>query len=241
MIQKKENGEILYTDLDEHFEPKEALSPYALVDKWRIVPIGTAEYTSNMLASLGGHPEDITLSPNLTGWYKIYLHAPGQSVLHLKLSEDPCFCAATASLRDFYTMEEFLWRCADLSGQSLTLTRKLDANNRHSMLAAIRFVPMSEEEVTEYLGEEARGDTKRLYVTDDMHAHLFLNILARLTIGALLPSIMHIRMPSGSQLSRFAILFATVYPQTIQKSFASLVRVTATYRSSSPSLIMTRY
>ena len=173
MIQKKENGEILYTDLDEHFEPKEALSPYALMDKWRIVPIGTAEYTSNMLASLGGHPEDITLSPNLTGWYKIYLHAPGQSVLHLKLSGDPCFCAATASLRDFYTMEEFLWRCADLSGQSLTLTRKLDANNRHSMLAAIRFVPMSEEEVTEYLGEEARGDTKRLYVTDDMHAHLY--------------------------------------------------------------------
>ena len=70
MIQKKENGEILYTYLDEHFEPRENLSPYALMDKWRVVPIGTAEYSTNMLASLGGHPEDVTLSPALEGWYK---------------------------------------------------------------------------------------------------------------------------------------------------------------------------
>ena len=173
MIERKENGEVLYTYLDEHFEPRENLSPYALMDKWRIVPVGTAEYSTNMLASLGGHPEDVTLSPELEGWYKIYLHTPGQSVLHLKLSGDPCFCAATASLRDFYTMEEFLWRCTDMTGQSLTLTRKRDANDRHSMLAAIRFVPMSEEEVAQYQAEEARTDTKRLYATDDMHAHLY--------------------------------------------------------------------
>ena len=38
MIERKENGEILYTYLDEHFEPRENLSPYALMDKWRIVP-----------------------------------------------------------------------------------------------------------------------------------------------------------------------------------------------------------
>lgn len=173
MIERKENGEVLYTYLDEHFEPRENLSPYALMDKWRIVPVGTAEYSTNMLASLGGHPEDVTLSPELEGWYKIYLHTPGQSVLHLKLSGDPCFCAATASLHDFYTMEEFLWRCTDMTGQSLTLTRKRDANDRHSMLAAIRFVPMSEEEVAQYQAEEARTDTKRLYATDDMHAHLY--------------------------------------------------------------------
>ena len=67
MIEKKENGEILYTYLDQHFEPKENLSPYGLMDKWRIVPVGTAEYSSNMIASLAGHPEDITLSPNLEG------------------------------------------------------------------------------------------------------------------------------------------------------------------------------
>ena len=33
MIERKENGEILYTNLDEHFEPREHLSPYALMDK----------------------------------------------------------------------------------------------------------------------------------------------------------------------------------------------------------------
>ena len=174
MIERKENGEILYTYLDEHFEPRENLSPYALMDKWRVVPIGTAEYSTNMLASLGGHPEDITLSPNLEGWYKIYLHIPaGDGHLDIKLTSDPCFLRTETTIRNFYMMEEFLWRCADMSGQSLTLTRRLDADNRHSMLAAIRFVPMSEEEVSEYLREDARTDTKRLYVTDDMHNRFY--------------------------------------------------------------------
>lgn len=174
MIQKKENGEILYTYLDEHFEPRENLSPYALMDKWRVVPIGTAEYSTNMLASLGGHPEDITLSPELEGWYKIYLHIPaGDGHLHIKLTNDPCFLKTETSIRDFYTMEELLWRCADMTGQSLTLTRKLDAENRHSMLAAIRFVPMTEEEIVDYQRESLRTDTKRIYATDDMHNRLY--------------------------------------------------------------------
>ena len=174
MIQKKENGEVFYTNLDEHFEPRENLSPYALMDKWRVVPIGTAEYSTNMLASLGGHPEDITLSPELEGWYKIYLHIPaGDGHLHIKLTNDPCFLKTETSIRDFYTMEELLWRCADMTGQSLTLTRKLDAENRHSMLAAIRFVPMTEEEIVDYQRESLRTDTKRIYATDDMHNRLY--------------------------------------------------------------------
>ena len=174
MITKKENGEIFYTNLDEHFEPRENLSPYALADKWRIVPVGSAEYTTNMLASLGGHPEDISLSPNLEGWYKIYLHIPaGDGNLDIKLTNDPCFLRIETTLRNFYNMEEFLWRCADMTGQSITLTRRLDADKRHSMLAAVRFVPMSEEEVAEYLHEDARTDTKRLYVNDDMHNRLY--------------------------------------------------------------------
>ena len=174
MIEKKENGEILYTYLDEHFEPKENLSPYGLMDKWRIVPVGTAEYTSNMIASVAGCPEDITFSPSLEGWYKIYLHMPGQHcALHIKLTSDPTFVAVESTTPDFSEMEEFLWRSADMTGQSITLTRNLDADNRHALLAAIRFVPMSEEEVANYLFEESRTDTKRLYVTDDMHAHLY--------------------------------------------------------------------
>lgn len=174
MIEKKENGEILYTCLDQHFEPKENLSPYGLMDKWRIVPVGTAEYSSNMIASVAGRPEDITLSPNLAGWYKIYLHMPGQRCfLHIKLTDDPAFSTVESTTPDFYEMEEFLWRCADMSGQSITLTRKLDADNRHALLAAIRFVPMNDEEVAEYLAEEARSDTKRLYFSDDMHNRLY--------------------------------------------------------------------
>ncbi len=173
MIERKENGEIFYTNLDEHFLPQENLSPYSLRTKWRVVPIGTAEYSTNMIACNGGCPEDITLSPALTGWYKIYLHAPGQSVLHLKLTSDPAFWVASVNTRNFYTMEEFLWRCADMTGESLTLTRKLDAANYHSMLAAIRFVPMTEEEIADYQHEKSHTDTKRIYAADDMHNRLY--------------------------------------------------------------------
>ena len=120
--------------------------------------------------------DDIFFAPKLNGWYKIYLHLPGRSVLYLKLSNDPTFLAVAAVTRRRYLIEEVLWRCADMTGQSVILSRKPDAYAQHSILSAIKFVPMTDEEISQYKSEQSRTDTKRIYATDDMHNRLaFIN------------------------------------------------------------------
>ena len=164
-----EKNEILFTNLEEHFMPRENFSPYSLKNKWRVVPVGTAEYDGNMIASYGGRPDNITFSPELKGWYKIYIHTPGGSMMNIKLTSDPAFLAVATYVTGINNMEEMLWRCADMTGESITLTKKKDGDTRHTMLAAIKFVPRTEEEVAGYMYEEKRQDTKRIYATDDMH------------------------------------------------------------------------
>ena len=171
-----ERKEVLFSDLYECFEPKENISSISLKNKWRAVEVDTSEYSGRLIASNAGCPEDISFDPKLHGWYKIYLHLPGRSVLYLKLSGDKAFVSAAAVTRRRYLIEEVLWRCVDMTGQSVILSRTHDANSQHSILSAIRFVPMSDEEIEEYKKEQSRQDTNRIYATDDMHNRLaFLN------------------------------------------------------------------
>lgn len=162
-----------FSDMQQIFLPEENLSPYGFCDKWRAIPYETADYSGTMLSTQGGTPEDVTFSPNLSGWYKIYLSAPGGSVLSIKLSGDKCFLSAATAIKDIRVMEEFLWRCADMTGQSIVLTKSTEALPRHAMLAAIRFLPMTEQEVEQLRQEAARADTKRIYATNDMHCRLY--------------------------------------------------------------------
>ncbi len=171
-----ERKELLFSDLFECFEPKENISTISYKNKWRAVDVDTNEYSGRLLASNAGNPDDISFDPKLNGWYKIYLHLPGRSVLFLKLSGDSAFVSASAVTRRRYLIEEVLWRCADMTDQSIILSRKIDANAQHSILSAIKLVPMSDDEVEEYKREQERQDTKRIYATDDMHNRLaFLN------------------------------------------------------------------
>lgn len=171
-----ERKEILFSDLYECFEPKENFSTISLKNKWRTLEIDTSEYSGRLIASNSGCPDDISFDPKLSGWYKIYLHLPGRSTLYLKLSNDSAFVAATAVTRRRYLIEEVLWRCVDMTGQSIILSRRPDAYSQHSILSAIKFVPMTDEEIENYKKEQARRDTKRIYATDDMHNRLaFIN------------------------------------------------------------------
>lgn len=165
--------ECFFSDLNSCFLPEENLSAYGLRDKWRTVPYETTDYSGNMLSCQGGSPGDVTFSPDLTGWYKICLSAPGGSVMSLKLSGDQYFLSAATAIKDIRVMEEFLWRCADMTGQSIVLTKSMEALPRHTMLAAIRFIPMTEQDVTQLQAEAHRTDTKRIYATNDMHCRLY--------------------------------------------------------------------
>ena len=166
-------ADLFFSDMQLLFQPKCNLCASGFVDKWRTVPYQTTDYSGTMLVCNGGKPEDVTFVPALSGWYKIYLSAPGGSVLSLKLSGDAHFLSAATATKDIRIMEEFLWRCADMTGQSIVLTKAVEALPRHSMLAAIRFVPMSEQEVALLHADACRTGTKRIYATNDMHCRLY--------------------------------------------------------------------
>lgn len=169
--------EMLFTNMDEIFEPKSAFSDMRLKNKWRIVEIETAEYNSRTLTCENTTPPDITFNPNLKGWYRIYLDMPKGKVT-LKLSSDETYFTHESSVNSHWNyMEESLWRCADMTGESIILTAQRIAIPTLYILSAIRFVPMTDKEVEDWLHEEKRKDTKRIYATDDMDNKLrYLNV-----------------------------------------------------------------
>jgi hypothetical protein len=168
----QERKELFFCQLDEVFEPKENMSPYGLRDKWRIVPVTTEEYSGHMLYAAYHNEADLTFSPRLQGWYKIYLHFPSGGI-DIKLTSDPCFLPVRPSplaKKGGAFMTEVLWRCADMSDESIIISkRKASDEYAPTLLSAIRFVPMTDAEVAAWHYEENRTDTKRIYATDDMH------------------------------------------------------------------------
>ncbi len=158
-----ERKELLFTDLGAAFAPKENLSPYGIKGKWRVVPYATNAFSGTMLSAIETVPEDVTLDPNATGWYRIYVTLYG-SKLHAKLSSDSGFLRVNAPGPG---IDEFLWRCADMTDEKITLTMRRGGGT--TKLMAVRLVPMTEEEVAAFKAEDARCDTKRIYATDDIH------------------------------------------------------------------------
>ena len=177
VIRRKDMAEdrktALFTKLDEVFEPKDALSPYGLRSKWRVTNYSTEDIDGNMLTSLGGNAPDISFDPKLEGWYKIFLYIPGTSKIALKLTGDNSFGMVSSGYNSPFYIERLYWKSADMTGQSLTLSRAPFALPRFCYLAGVEFVPMTEEEVALWKYEDTRTDTKRIYASDDMHNRLF--------------------------------------------------------------------
>lgn len=173
--------EVLFSDLGSCFGPAETLSPKGRKDSWRVIPYRSGDITGTMLSSLNeGFPADVTFDPQLTGWYKIYVCLPTFPDLevHLKLTQDEGIFKLWPLTKEgltFTQLEESFWRCAKMDGQSITLSKQAVSKywTRTSILAWLRFVPMTDEEVAALLADRLRQDTKRLYVTDDMHNKLF--------------------------------------------------------------------
>lgn len=171
-----ERKELLFSNLDECFTPKDAFADRSLRGKWRAVELETNEYSGKMLYAVNTGTPTISFSPNLSGWYKIYLHMPGKSLLYAKLTSDPCYLSLRTDTENTYVIEEVLWRCVDMTGESISLSKYHDATESKSMLSAIKFVPMTDAEVEKYKSECASTEHRRIYATDDMHNRLaFIN------------------------------------------------------------------
>ena len=179
-------GELLVSDLRTAFGPAEAVNTVGDIHHWRSVSYRSGQIRGNMLSALGDcFPEDVSFDPALTGWYRIYVGLPtlAEMEVWLRLSDDSGIfrlMPMNGQCLSITRVEEVLWRCCDMTGQKIFLTRSgmQPAKVRHSMLAWLRFVPMDEEEVKAHLAERNRKDTKRIYATDDIHNRLLRDDLS---------------------------------------------------------------
>lgn len=167
-----ERKELFVTDLAQAFNPSEAISLDKVDnEKWNVTEYETTEYSGKLIYSgYGLRPENISYDPGLTGWYKIYVTLPEypRNYAYIRLSSDiTCVFVTTIYGRPNLHEEQF-WRCADMTGESIILTKQHTMRHAYSALSALRFVPMTDEEVEAYKADRARTDRRKMYLHEDM-------------------------------------------------------------------------
>ena len=175
--------EILYSDLPALVSDPSQLSAIRVLDKWETVTFETAKASGTMLyAAPNVKPAPVTLNLNLTGWYKVFVAMGvegsfGTNYANLRFSNDATYAQVSPDVcppDHAAGVQEFYWRSVDLTGQTLEVSRFNTGIDQMTILAWLRFVPMSDEEVAAYKADMARKDTKRIYATHDMHGQLYL-------------------------------------------------------------------
>ncbi len=171
---------IIFSDLAALCQPAEHISTEFLCDKWTSVSYETAAVSGTMLSAFAtAAPETVSLQPGLTGWYKIYvgmIDNPANRA-YLRLTDDPAQSVIVPSNETvpwtwwkWERFQECFWKCADMTGQSVEISRRTGLTTVGCYIGWFRFIPMSEEEVQEWIKEEHRKDTKRLFATCDMYS-----------------------------------------------------------------------
>lgn len=166
-----ERKEILLTDMYEAFEPKEFISDNGQTNKWATVTYSNNAFSGTLIAAPQGCAVgNLRLDPKLTGWYKIFITVPCfmQTINYMKLASEERFIYYTGKSDDYLGMEEYLWKCADMTDDAIEISKETSSRNQNSVIVAVRFVPMTDEEVEAYKAEISRQDTKRVYYCDDM-------------------------------------------------------------------------
>ena len=170
-------NEYVISDFSSAVMEKDSLSVHSFPDKWEVVPYETAEISGSLLvASEMSEPAPVTVDPALTGWYKIYAcmtELSASNHIDLRLTDDEFPTTAAPGKLNRYALwiasenaEEALWKCADMTGQKVEISKVKNGIPHTANLFWLRFVPMSDEEVTAYL--EKKNDLSR----KTMFAHM---------------------------------------------------------------------
>ena len=155
-------NEYIISDFSSAVLEKDKLSSCSLPDRWEIVPYETAEISGTLLvASELSEPETVTVDPALEGWYRIYAcmtEITASNHIDLRLTDDEFPTTAMPGRLNRYAMwtpsenaEEALWKCADMTGQCVEIAKVKNGIPHTANLFWLRFVPMSDDEVREYL------------------------------------------------------------------------------------------
>lgn len=171
-------NDVVLSDFGMLCSPAGALSSVRTATQWELMPYETTDgYQGSMLVSLkGGTPPPVTVSPELSGWYAIFVCIGAyanwgavNSHINLRLTRDGAPSNFSPACGGQDMLEESFWKCADMTGQSVTISKFGGEPLEDAILAWLRFVPLTEEEAARYQYETTRKDTKVIYATHDMH------------------------------------------------------------------------
>ena len=175
-------NEYVISDFSLAVMEKERLSSCSLPERWEVVPYETAEISGSLLvASEMSEPETVTVDPALEGWYRIYVcmtEITPSNHIDLRLTDDEFPTTAMSGRLNRYAMwtasenaEEALWKCADMTGQRVEISKVKNDIPHTANILWLRFVPMRDDEVTEYLALKNDLSRKTMFAHMDGDFH----------------------------------------------------------------------
>ena len=182
------SGEPIYlADMDRCL-PSDALSPFPLPGRWRMLEYDADDFSGVML--LGG-PEtaapEITYPVNVTGWHAVSIgvfpHYEEGSEILVRLSGEDTFSmvrrvSGEMSVHEL-TIYPMFWRIVDLTDQDLVfgqISYELSGGggigsveSPSAQVAYVKLVPLTDAEVEAHKADRAAAKNKRLFAHNDAH------------------------------------------------------------------------
>ncbi|MBE6668456.1 MAG: hypothetical protein E7607_09140 [Ruminococcaceae bacterium] len=146
-----------FYELDKLVKNQNALSRIHENGKWLALPYESEKYSGTMLCcGENSYPEPVELDIKLEGWYKIYVgvinasynYKLGLTVGNLGKTEVRAPKSSTWCCNE--TGSRFFYRAANMTGQTITVTKPGPYFGYSSSISFLEFEEMSEDEIAEY-------------------------------------------------------------------------------------------
>ncbi len=170
-----EKEQVLFSDLSQIAVNRQNICNDTTELFWRSMQYTAGDIKGRLL--LAGEqtcPKELTLAPKLSGWYKIYIgdfnlsmdseqggYSTSRNKLYIRLDDQTEFSVIDGdglpkpiAWKPYECAEERFWMAADMTRRRIILHKPMlnpGWGSAISCIAWLRFVPMSQQEKTEYL------------------------------------------------------------------------------------------
>ena len=161
-------NDVVISDFSSAVIEKERLSALSSPDRWETYEYETKEVSGSFVyAADTCLPPPLTVDPELKGWHRIYVCMSDcggsfSSDISLRLSGDMFSRSVRAGSMGRYViwsltemLEESLWKCADMTGQTVEISKTDAGKPSKANLFWLRFEPMTDEEVKAHLSRRS--------------------------------------------------------------------------------------
>ncbi|MAV37861.1 MAG: hypothetical protein CMJ59_20680 [Planctomycetaceae bacterium] len=162
-------------------QPQSALAATRRAGKWQVIPYSSGAIHGQMLAATSlVDPPTVTLPLRQQGWYRITVgiwnpiwgYDGRESVLKLKMSNEPCFRVVKSTGPTGYKgtiLQEYEFGARDVTGQDLRIAKR---SGQKGYLAYVRLTPLAEDQVTALLARRATSQSRVLVASHDGGGYL---------------------------------------------------------------------